>query len=132
MLLSAVLNVVLSIAGAQMYGVTGVALGTLIANTSIAIGRARIVVKDFLNIPTFAYVKKHATWFGIVLLQWGTAHWICKGISISWPGLLGKGCVAVLISVVFNSVTLWNTRAFCLLRKRAVKILVKGRCGQSD
>ena len=132
MLLSAVLNVVLSIAGAQMYGVTGVALGTLIANTSIAIGRARIVVKDFLNIPTFAYVKKHATWFGIVLLQWGTAHWICKGISISWPGLLGKGCVAVLISVVFNSVTLWNTRAFCLLRTRAVKILVKGRCGQSD
>ena len=69
MLLSALLNIVISVALVKPLGVTGVQIGTLFAFLPIAYGRIRFVVRGFFGQSVKKYLIKHTFLFGVVLVE---------------------------------------------------------------
>lgn len=65
MVLSAILNILISVIAAKRIGIEGVQLGTLIAFMPIGMGRVYFVVKGYFEKSLWKYLLKHFLLFGI-------------------------------------------------------------------
>ena len=127
MLLSAILNIVISIGLAKPLGVTGVQIGTLVAFLPTAYGRIRFVVGGFFDQSVKKYLIKHAGLFAVVLFESGVVYLLTKNIPITFVGitlrLLIWGTVPLAINV-FISFRNPFFRDMCGYFKNLIKIVL--------
>ena len=102
MLLSAVLNIGISIPGARLWGVTGVQLGTLISFFPIAYGRIRFVVGNYFGRSIGKYFLKHFVLMLFAAAEAFLCRYICDMFDVSIPGILLRCLVILVLPTVFN------------------------------
>lgn len=102
MLLSAILNIIVSIALAKPLGVTGVQIGTLVAFFPIAYGRIRFVVGGFFRQSVKKYFLKHAGLFGVVLFEGVTVYMLTRSMPVTFIGILLRFSIWGIIPLAIN------------------------------
>ena len=93
MMLSAALNVAVSIACVRRWGITGVQIGTLIGFFPIAYGRIRFVVRGYFGKPLGRYFARHLLLFAAVLLEGMLAHRLTRNMPVTPGGLALRAAV---------------------------------------
>lgn len=102
MLVSAVLNIVISVALAGPLGVTGVQIGTLFAYLPIAYGRVRFVVKNYFGRSLRQYLLKHFILFGIVLIESAAVYLLTRSLPVSVLGIGIRFLVWAIVPLAIN------------------------------
>ena len=112
MVLSAVLNVAVSIPGAKMWGISGVQLGTLIAFFPIAYGRIRFVIKNYFNQSIKRFVMRHLGLFVIVVLEAVICKYICDRFEVSVLGFAERTLVILAFPTLINCILFSQNRDY--------------------
>ena len=97
-ILSAVLNLGVSLLLVQKMGLIGIQIGTIVGLLCIVVGRLRVVF--FMN-PQFSlktYLKKHFCRGVYFLIQAAITYFLCFRIPHSLSGLVLRGIIAVVVS----------------------------------
>lgn len=102
MLLSAILNIIVSVALAKPLGVTGVQIGTFVAFLPIAYGRIRFVVGGFFEQSVKKYLLKHAGLFAVVLAEGATVYLLTRHMPITVGGILLRFLVWGAVPLAIN------------------------------
>ena len=122
MVMSAVMNIIVSIAGAKFFGVTGVIVGTLIAYIPIALGRIRFVVKNYFGKPMSKYLIRHCILFLIAAVEAVILALFTKNIPINIAGLFLRGIIWLLIPLFISVPIFYKNKYFCQLLEYLKKI----------
>lgn len=101
-ILSAVLNVVLSIMLAYKIGIAGVQIGTFFSFLPIAYGRIRFVVGRFFGQSIIKYLIKHMFLFFIVLIESMLIYWITRVIPLTAIGMSLRLLIWFIVPTVIN------------------------------
>lgn len=112
MLLSAFLNIVLSIVLARRFGVTGVQIGTLFAYLPIAYGRIRFVVKHFFGQSLRKYLAKHLTLLGIVIMESVIVSLLTYNLKIDAVGILLRLIIWGIVPLAINLLVYFRSSHF--------------------
>ena len=123
MLLSAILNITISIPGAMMFGVTGVQFGTLIAFLPIGIGRIRFVVKNYFGQSVAKYLIKHLGLLILMLIEGGVAYVLLKKADITFGGILYRVIMWLVIPLIMNTIVFCRNKYFKQMIQYLKKIL---------
>lgn len=102
MLLSAILNIIISVGLARPLGVTGVQIGTFFAFLPIAYGRIRFVVRGFFGQSVRKYLIKHAGLFAVVLVEGAAVYFFTKNLPITFAGILLRFLVWATVPLAVN------------------------------
>ena len=102
MLLSAILNIVVSVLLAKPLGVTGVQIGTFAAYLPIAYGRIRFVVGGFFGQSVKKYLLKHAGLFSVVLVEGAAVHLLTRNMPVTVGGILLRFLVWGIVPLAVN------------------------------
>ena len=102
MLLSAILNIVVSVSLAKPLGVTGVQIGTFVAYLPIAYGRIRFVVGGFFGQSVKKYLLKHAGLFAVVLVEGAAVHLLTRDMPVTVGGILLRFLVWGIVPLAVN------------------------------
>jgi len=112
MLLSAVLNIILSILFAKRFGITGVQLGTLAAFLPIAYGRIRFVVKNFFGQSLLSYIKKHFLLCILTCIEGVFLYLLVGRLPVNFYGILLRGLAWAVIPLIINSFFFFRNPSF--------------------
>ena len=102
MLLSAALNIVISVSLAYRLGVLGVQIGTFFAYLPIAYGRIRFVVKNFFGQSMRKYLLKHLFLFGVVLVESFVLYLLTNGLAVDVLGIGLRFVIWLTVPLVIN------------------------------
>ena len=102
MLLSAILNIVISVSLAKPLGVTGVQIGTFFAFLPIAYGRIRFVIRGFFGQSVRKYLAKHVALFGVVLVESALIYFITIHVPVTVTGILFRFVVWTIVPLAIN------------------------------
>lgn len=94
---SAVLNLLISIVAAKHIGIEGVQLGTLIAYAPIGVGRVYCVVKKFFEKSLSKYLLKHLLLFCVFSAECIVTIKVTKYISLSFCGFVILGIIWLVV-----------------------------------
>ena len=104
MIVSAVLNIILSLIFVRWWGVTGVELGTAIAFLPTAFGRTKVVFKKFLKCSMNGYLIQQLKRGFLALAECVLLYMITKDIPYTVIGIgvrvLIWGCIPLLINAL--------------------------------
>lgn len=102
MLASAVLNLAVSIPGAEYFGIAGVQFGTLVGFLPIALGRIRFVVKNYFGQSMTKYLLRHMALLLLVLVEGGLCCLLVWDMPVSIAGIFLRGLVWMLMPLMVN------------------------------
>ena len=102
MLLSAILNIAVSVPLAFVMGVTGVQIGTLVAFIPIAYGRIRFVIGGFFGQSVKRYLLKHAGLFAIVIAEGAAIVLMTYNMPITLPWLALRALIWATVPLAVN------------------------------
>lgn len=102
MVLSAALNILISIPGAKYFGIEGIQFGTLAAYLPIAFGRIRFVVKSYFGKSMVRYLCKHGVLLGVVLVEGLLAYAITVRMPVNIFGMIERG-ISWLVMPCFSA-----------------------------
>ena len=122
MLLSAVVNVVVSVVLAYKFGVVGVQIGTFFAFLPIAYGRIRFVVGHYFKKSVRKYMIKHLLLFGVVLAESLVVYRFTGGLPVTAIGLLSRMLVWAVIPAVVGVLIYFRDPHFKDLCKYFIKL----------
>lgn len=102
-IITAVMNIVISILGVKLYGLAGVAAGTLIAMLYQTIWMAKYVAKNIIDQDPYAYVKQLLVdCLGLILIYSLTYCFELHDISyFSWNILAAETVLIAIIEIIF-------------------------------
>ncbi len=112
MIVSAVLNLIISIFGAKFFGISGVQFGTLIAYTPIALGRIRFVIKNYFGQSMIKYILRHFSLFFIVISEGIISYILTKEMPINISGFLGRIVVWIGVVLSINTILFYKNVYF--------------------
>ena len=112
MLLSAVLNVIISILLAYRFGVVGVQVGTFCAFLPIAYGRIRFVVGYYFGESVKRYLAKHVLLFCIMMIESWFIYLVTKRMPITVAGIFLRFLVWAVIPMVVNTLIYFRNSHF--------------------
>ena len=112
MLLSAVLNILISVALVRVWGVTGVQVGTLVAFMPILYGRIRFVVKGFFKQSVREYIVKHALLSLPVMAEAAIIWKVTTPMEITITGLCLRAVVWAVVPGVTGLLIYWRSPYF--------------------
>ena len=123
MLLSALLNIVISVALVKPLGVTGVQIGTLFAFLPIAYGRIRFVVRGFFGQSVKKYLIKHTFLFGVVLVESTLIYFLTFHLPVTIMGLFLRAVVWTVVPLAFGLLIYFRDSHFKDMCSYFVKLL---------
>ncbi len=88
MVLSAVLNLGISVIAAPRFGVVGVQVGTMIGMVATVHGRIVFVMKNYLHESLIKYYRKHIAWFAFAAVQCISLYFITVNIPETVFGII--------------------------------------------
>ena len=135
MILAAVLNIVLSVAGTFVIGIYGVLLGTVVCQIVLWIGKSSIVFKDIFHMRPVEYLEY---WLeqGKGLVLFILTAWIGRMFTASVlpePGIVSfvvKGAVLVMLSFLVLTVCYRKTSGYGYVMKIKNMVLNKLKRGK--
>ena len=126
MILSAVLNIAVSLLLVRFWGVTGVQIGTLAAFLPIAYGRARFVVNGYFEKPLADFFRRHVL-LSVPAAGEGVNCWaLTKDLAVSVGGIVLRFLVWGAIPLMINLLIFWrdpNFKGLCGYLLHAVRIV---------
>ncbi len=128
MILSAILNIIVSVALAKPLGVTGVQIGTFVAFLPIAYGRIRFVVGGFFERPIKRYLLKHAGLFVVVLVEGAVVYLLTRSIPVTLIGILQRFLIWGIVPLAINLLIYFRNPHFkdmCGYFKKLLKFFLK-------
>lgn len=128
MIVSAVINLVISIFGARFFGISGVQFGTLIAYIPIALGRIQFIVKNYFSQSMIKYLLKHFSLFLIVIGEGIISYILTKKMPVNISGFLGRIVVWIGTVLIINTALFYKNiyfREMIGYFKKASNIIVR-------
>ena len=122
MMVSAILNVVISVILAYKLGVLGVQIGTFFAFLPIAYGRIRFVVGHYFGKSVKRYLIKHLLLFSVVLTESLAVYLLTKEMPVTVLGLLRRAVVWAFVPAVINGLLYFRNPHFKDLCKYFIKL----------
>jgi len=123
MILSAMINLIISIPGAIWLGISGVQMGTMVAFLPIAFGRIRFVVGGFFEQSIKKYLKKHFLLLLLVVTEGLVCYLICNSLPISGLGFFVRGIVWIFIPLFINILVNFRNLYFYIMVSWMRKII---------
>ena len=102
MLVSAVLNIVISVTLAYKLGVTGVQIRTLFGYIPIAYGRVRFVVVNYFGKSVKKYLLKHTGLFIVAAVEEIAAFFLTKDIPVTIMGIALRFVIWGIVPLAVN------------------------------
>lgn len=102
MLVSAVLNIVISVTLAYQFGVTGVQIGTLFAYLPIAYGRIRFVVGNYFGKSVKKYILKHTGLFIVAAAEGIVVFFMTKDLPVTIVGIILRFVIWGIVPLTVN------------------------------
>lgn len=129
MILSAIINLVLSIIGAYHFGILGIALGTVVGHLAIQYGRVQFVFRQYFNKKMVPYMLSQLARFILVSAECGIVMLVCTVIPNTWLGFLLKCLICLLIPNIMNILLFRKKKAFkgLLFYVSSIKNIIKIR-----
>ncbi|MEY8337990.1 hypothetical protein AALB16_08145 [Lachnospiraceae bacterium 62-35] len=125
MLMSAILNLAISVIGAKLFGILGIQFGTLIGYLPIAFGRIQFVVKNYFKRSVSKYLLKHVGLVLIVLIEGIICFLLTNNMPISIWGLLERGIIWLFMPLAINLFIYYKNlhfKQFLIYLKRIIMI----------
>ncbi len=138
MIVSALMNIAVSVVLSQFIGVTGVQIGTLIAFLPMAYGRIRFVVKHYFQQSMSSYILKHLLMLILTVAQGALIYLLVGSLPVSFAGILLRVLAWVLIPLVINTAIFHRNKYFkemLVYLKRMLKIMtdkIKHKKGETS
>ncbi len=126
MLVSAVLNIVISVTLAYKFGVTGVQIGTLFGYIPIAYGRVRFVVRNYFGKSVKKYLLKHTGLFIVAAAEGIAVFSLTKDIPVTIMGIVLRFVVWGIVPLAVNLLIYFKNPHFkdmCEYFKSFIEIL---------
>ena len=123
MLLSAMLNVFLSVVLAYKLGVVGVQIGTFFAVLPIAYGRIRFVVGHYFGQSVKKYLEKHLRLFIVVLFESIFVYILTHGLPVNVVGIGLRFLIWLILPLAVNLLIYFRNPHFRDLCSYAVKVI---------
>lgn len=126
MIVSAVINIVISIVGAHFLGVVGVQIGTFIAFFPIAYGRIYFIVKKYFCQSQWNYIGKHTLLSGVTFCEGLLCYILTEKLNVTIMGLIMRILIWVVVPLVGNFLIYWKNPHFkemCVYIKRIIGIM---------
>ena len=102
MMISALLNIIISVIGAKLFGIPGVQFGTLIAFIPIALGRIRFVVKNYFRKSMCRYLFNHAMLLILFLFEGTVCNLLVQNIPVNILGFLERAIIWFFFPLIIN------------------------------
>ncbi len=128
MLLSAVLNIVVSVALVQLWGVTGVQIGTLAAFLPITYGRSRFVVRGFFGQSLRKHFTRHCLLLLPLLAEMAVVWALTGNLPVSVSGLALRALIWAVLPGLVGLLIFWRSPYFkgmCRYLKKAALIAAR-------
>lgn len=123
MMLSAIMNIAISIPGVKWFGIAGVQFGTLVAFLPIAYGRIRFVIGNIFEKSIIHYLLKHFVLAGIAVAEAAICFWLTKWLSVNMIGFLKRVIVWFFIPLICNTLLFYRNSHFHELISYFCKII---------
>lgn len=120
MLLSAAVNLVLSILLINKLGLTGVMLGTVVGHICIWYGRCYCIFKEYLKCSSKKYVVRQIMQFILFIFEFGCVVKIASYIPPSILGMFGRVGVTLFVTLGINLLAFYKTH-YIMIIKRYIK-----------
>lgn len=130
MILSAFLNVVISVIGAKNWGISGIQVGTLISFLLIAYGRIRFVVSRYFEQSCWKYIFKHLLLLILFIIESILCYILCNKMPISIMGVFERGIIIILVPMILNVSIYFRNQYFRQMLKyfkRMINIIISYR-----
>ena len=129
MILSMVLNIIISITLVKRFGIIGVQMGTLIAYLPIAYGRLRFVIGYYYGKQVKFFILTRIFHFFLFCIEGLAAYFMTRDMDISVLGFLERGIVWFIVSIVVNSVIFFKNPNYKLMLDyiKSVMTIIKMR-----
>lgn len=124
MMLSAFLNVVLSIVFVQYWGVPGVQLATAFAFIPTMFGRTRVVFQKFLYINPKEYWIRQVKRFFLGILEACILLALTIQIPYSISGIIIRLLIWAFVPLVINLIIYYKTKEFKMLQEYLKEMLI--------
>lgn len=111
----AVINIVLSIIGAKMWGIAGIMFGTAIGHMGFWIGRIRVVFKEYLPGLLGKYVFSQLFNGILWILELAFTYWICSFLPATLLGFMAKMLIVVVVPNGVNLLVFRKTDAMAMI-----------------
>lgn len=127
-LISAIMNIIISIILVNFIGLAGVILGTLITDIYIWIVRTYQMVKKYFNQNYTVYILKIFKYVISTLISLFIAMFVCEKIHINYLlcELIIKGIICLIISIIVNYISTFNSEEFRDCKNYFMKNVKKG------
>ena len=103
LVLSAILNIVISIMMAYRLGVIGVRIGTLIGLFPMFYGRIRFVIGNYFEKSVKEYLVKHVRLFGIFLMECMISYYFTEDAPVTIAGFFFRILIWAIVPLLINS-----------------------------
>lgn len=113
-LISAIINIIMSIILVNFIGLAGVIIGTIITDIYIWIVRAYQIVKSHFNQNLFLYWLKMLKYTAITIIGILLAYYLCKYVSIQYlfVDIIVKAIICFIIAFSINIALTINSNEF--------------------
>lgn len=111
-IVSAILNIVISVLCAKIWGVTGVQVGTVISTVVLMIGRVKFVVGYFFEHSWIRYFAKHMALFAVTVVEGAGVLFLTNDISINIAGFLIRGIVWIAAPMITCTAVSFRNKNF--------------------
>lgn len=112
MILSAVLNIIISVILAKFIGITGVQLGTLAAFLPIAYGRIRFVIRGFFGQSLMKYIIKHFLLSSLTCIEGLFLYFLVGRLPVNVGYILLRGIAWFFIPLIVGFCVFMKNPAF--------------------
>lgn len=130
---AAAANIVLSIVGCKLWGVTGIVFGTVISLITIWAGKSILSFRYCFSRPGAGYMFKQALRFLLALAEFALAYAITRGLPYDIGGVALRALICLLLPNLLNILIYRRTEAFSQMCAYAGRVyaLLKTRGGKS-
>lgn len=115
MILSAAINLIVSVLAAPTFGVVGVQFGTLLGMVATVHGRIVFVMRNYLHESVLTYYKKHLLWFSFALVQCIVLYLVTVSIPETIIGIIVRLFIWGAFIFTVNGLTFYKTNEMHLL-----------------
>ena len=125
-IIESVVNIVVSYILANIYGLVGVFVGTIISSLILLFySYPKFVYKNLLNGSYKEYFKLHFYHFAITLIIWGIVVLIADFISIvnPWGKLVCNSIICLIIPNILYLLISFKTKEFTLLKNKVINLI---------
>ncbi len=120
-IVSAVLNIIISVALVNIIGINGVLVGTFVTSLIYLFSRFYIISKYVFNVSYFYYIKKISYYFFVAIVSFLITYFVTKNINdTNVIYFFVKAILVGSLSILITIFLLLFTKEFVFLKKKFV------------